>query len=181
MLRGPDGRDVQVLCATRYPKEEREFTRIFTANSMLEVTSDHRVLTSVQDSVQDIDASQASPRFVVSGVGPQVVQKLIRHVRTSEVVDIILQDDEPVLVWTKRSRKPHLALADAFVVRGGVPSRMYDLVHIRHGFFDDVHVPPQRHTRRSRSLDAELSAHDRRRLGRARRSEWSCPALADHA
>ena len=75
----------------------------------------------------------------------------------------------------------NLAPADAFLVRGGVPSRMYDLVNIRNGFFDDVPVPPQGLACRSRSLEAELSAYDRRRLARSRPSEWFCPSGADYA
>lgn len=175
VLLGPDNSHVRVMCTKRHGLKERCFLKIHTAQSMLEVTHDHRIIGQwPQGSEVSIAAINTRPHLR-TGVGLQPVQSFEVDFRLSDVVEPIFEHDAPVLVWTRPGRKLKSApIENAFAVRGGLCD-VSDLFEMKHGFYDAPRELETSSTARSRSADNNLTPADQRRLARSRSSWLSRP------
>lgn len=175
VLLGPGGGHVRVMRTKRHEAEQRCFLKIHTAQSMLEVTHDHRVIGQGPGGSQTITALDMRP-LILTGAGHQPVQSFEVHRRSSEVVEPIFEDDAPVWAWTRKGRRfTHPELEQAFAVKGGLCDDLSRLFEVSNGFLDDVRAPQMGSMGRSRSADNSLTPADRRRLARARSSKMSRP------
>lgn len=178
VLRGPDNTCVRVIQTRRHPAERRVFLKIHTSKSMLEVTHDHRVIGQRPGESQITVAAEEMRPYILTGTGPEPVQRFEVDMRSSEVVEPIFEDDVPVLVWTRSGRRLKDATPErAFVVKGGQRD-VYNLYEVKNGFFDDIRVPRSASMGRSRSADGNLAPFDQRRLARARSSTLSRSSAA---
>lgn len=174
-LRGPGNTHVRVMHAQRHKAQLRCFVKIHTAHSMLEVTHDHRVIgQGPQGTEITLGALDMRP-LIVTGSGPQPVQSVDMFEKASEVVELTLEGDRPVLVWSRDCRRSkHAAIQHAFAVRGGLSSP-YSAYEIKNGFIDDAPGSRPAGSLRSRSADSNLTPADHRRLAHARRGLFAQP------
>jgi hypothetical protein len=165
----------------RHETDQRQFLKIHTSQSMLEVTDDHRVMARGSDGSQiPVEAHDMQPR-IVTGIGLQRVERFEVECRRSEVVEPVFEDDAPVLVWSRTGRRfKGGRLEQAFAVKGGL-CPVESFYNVSNGFFGDRRELQNTSSRRARSADAILSSFDQRRLARARSSAMSRPpAVAVH-
>lgn len=175
ILLGPGGSQVRVIRTKRHGAEQRCFLKIHTSQSMLEVTHDHRVVAEGPGGSQTIMALSMTPH-ILTGAGPQPVQRFELHHRSSEVMEPIFEDDAAVLVWTRSGRRStRTELQQAFAVKGGLCDDPSSLFEVSNGFFDGARTLQMESVGRSRSADSRLTPVDRRRLARARSSIMSKP------
>lgn len=172
---GPNDSHVRVMSTKRHAPEERCFLKIYTSDSMLEVTGDHRVIGQCPQGVPvTLPALDMRPH-IVTGVGAQPVERFDLNHRCSEVVEPVFEDDAPVLVWTRSGRRfNNTDLEHSFAVRGGLCD-VYDLLNIRNGFFDGLRVSGTRSMNRSHSADTNMPPEGQRRLARSR-ARWPSPS-----
>lgn len=178
VLLGPDNSHVRVMCTKRHGMKERWFLKIHTAQSMLEVTHDHRIIGQwPQGSEVTIAAIDTRPHLR-TGTGLQPVQSFEVDRRLSDVVEPLFEHDAPVLVWSRTGRKlKHAHIEHAFAVRGGLCD-VTSLFETKHGFYGDPRAPETLSMTRSRSADSDLTPALHRRLARSRSSWLSRPSPA---
>jgi len=168
ILQGPTGTHARVLTAITHKKENRNFVRLNTSESMLEVTADHRVIVEGSPTTLGIDEVETSHR-VLTGCGFKCVQSVDVFTRTSEVVEVVLEDDAQVLAWSPMAKHvPKVDEKRAFAVRGGV-HQPHHYICEQKSFLDLRRNPSDDAQIRSHSADADMSKKDGRRLQYARK------------
>lgn len=168
---GPGRSIVRVARSKKHKAERRTFTKLETAHSALEVTSDHRVLVRGTDGLEfEMLAGDIKPVHVLTGSGFHLLTRATEEVKIQEVVEIVFQDDAPVLTWMRETRKFHNPKAHcAFAVCGSHPQQAV----IKKTFWDlaDYQYSESECRRRSASADSSLTKLQLRKLARARGRE----------
>jgi len=171
VLRGPDGSEVLVLQTRKHKAEERRFITIETVSDKIEVTDDHRMLVQGLDGLpMNVLAGDIHVMKALTGSGFQLVKNTSACVKMSEVVEVTLQNDAPVLSWGRTSRRfHHPDEACAFAVRGGQTCET--VATVGRTFWEIGSGATA--CSRSHSASSSLTRWQQRRLARSRRGEWA--------